>query len=388
MKPNKKYNKMFLYAIGIVAVACAFLSLLLHFSYVKGLLFGFLSALKPVVYALIFVFCVGGIVNTYSSFFSKRINGKATVVKVLSVVLGYLTFLLIITALLIIVVLPLVNSYSDILTRIPEYLVGAKVWVSETIKSIPVLSEQSDKIMDYINESLNFSYDSIQKYVPVVMTMVNELLSETSSIIIGFIISIYIVCSGAYISRVRDRLVGAFLSRDRAERTHDALVRIYGLFTDFFSSRLLYSLIIGIIFYIVLWVMDVPLYSFVSIMIGVLVFVPVVGTMLAFALSTFFVFITSYRLVLWFVCVFLVIMLIGYFVLGKYIIRRNVKTTVTASLISVLVFSGLFGTVGAVLAIPVYLSCKLVFKSMLESLERKQAKRMSDTDEFGEDEIN
>lgn len=380
---------MLLYAIGIVAVACAFLSVLLHFSYVKGLFFGLLSALKPVVYALIFVFCVSGIVNSLSSFFGKRIKGakySSAVVKVLSVTFGYLTFLLIIAALLVIVVLPLVNSYSDILSKIPEYLSGAKAWVSDIISSVPLLSEQSERIMEYINESLNFSYDSIQKYVPVFMSAVNVLLSETSSILIGFIISIYIVCSGAYISRVRDRLVGAFLSKDRAERTHDALVRIYGLFADFFSSRLLYSLIIGIVFYIVLWVMDVPLYSFVSIMIGVLVFVPVVGTMLAFAISTFFVFITSYKLVLWFVCVFIVIMLIGYFVLGRYVIKNSVRTTVTASLISVLIFSGLFGTVGAVLAIPVYLSCKLIFRSMLESIERRRAAVISDRDEFGEDE--
>ena len=391
MRQNKKYNKMFLYAIGIVAISCVFLAVLLHFSYVKGLLFGIFAALKPVAYALIFVFCVSGIVNALSSFFGKRIKGgvhSETIVKTLSVVFGYLFFLLIIAALLVIVVLPLVNSYSDILIRIPEYLSGARAWVSDAISSVPILSGQSERIMDYISESLNFSYDSIQKYVPVVMSAVNALLSETSSILVGFIISIYIVCSGRYISRVRDRLVGAFLSRDRAQRTHEALVKIYGFFNDFFSSRLLYSLVIGIVFYIVLWIMDVPLYSFVSIMIGVLVFVPVVGTMLAFALSTFFVFITSYRLVLWFVCVFIVVMLIGYFVFGRYIIRSSVKTTVTASLISVLIFSGLFGTIGAVLAIPVYLSCKLVFSSMLESIERKRARIDSEAEEFGEEEAS
>ena len=131
--------------------------------------------------------------------------------------------------------------------------------------------------------------------------------------------------------------------------------------------------------------MEIPLYSFISIMIGVLVFVPVVGTIIAFALSTFFVFITSYNLVLWFIVVYTVILLIGYLVLGKYIIRENVRTTVTASLIAVLVFYGLLGTIGAVLAIPVYLSCKLAFKSLLISLENRREAKNSEREELEDD---
>ena len=388
MRMDKKYNKMFFYALGIVAVACAFLSLLLNFSYVKGFAIDVFFAFKPVLYAVIFVFCVGGLVNTYYSFFEKRmVKGKRTALaaKVLSVVLGYLSFLLIIAALLIIVVLPLVSSYSDILAKIPEYISNAKLWLKDTVTSIPLLSHQSEEIMDYINDSLNFSYDSLQKYAPTFMGMINKLLSEASNILLGLIISIYIVCSRGYISKVRDRLVRAFLSEDMAERTHRAMVSIYGYFTDFFSCRLLYSLIIGIVFYIVLWAMEIPLYSFISIMIGVLVFVPVVGTIIAFALSTFFVFITSYNLVLWFIVVYTVILLIGYLVLGKYIIRENVRTTVTASLIAVLVFYGLLGTIGAVLAIPVYLSCKLAFKSLLISLENGREAKNSEREELEDD---
>ena len=385
---DKKYNRMFFYALGIVAAACTFLAVLLNFSYVKGFIIDVFSAFKPVMYAVIFVFCVGGIVNTYYSFFEKRIvKGKhsALAAKVLSVVLGYLSFLLIIVALLIIVVLPLVSSYSDILARIPDYISNAKLWLKDTVQSIPLLSHQSEEIMAYINDTLNFSYDSLQKYAPALMGMINKLLSEASNILLGLIISIYIVCSRGYISKVRDRLVRAFLSEDMAERTHRAMVSIYGYFTDFFSCRLLYSLIIGIVFYIVLWAMKIPLYSFISIMIGVLVFVPVVGTLIAFALSTFFVFITSYKTALWFVVVYTVILLIGYLVLGKFIIRDNVRTTVTASLIAVLVFCGLLGTIGAVLAIPVYLSCKLAFNSLLVALENRREEKNRARDELDDD---
>ncbi len=382
-RTNDKLNKLFLYGTGIVLAACAFLALLLNFGYVKGAFLALLSALKPVVYALIFVFCVSGIVNMYSSFFERafsKFKKKDILAKILSVTLGYLTFLLIIAALLIIVILPLVSSYSEIIANIPGYITSAKDWVRETISSVPILSGQSDRIMDYINESLNFSYDSIRKYVPAVMEIVNKLLSEASNMLLGLIISIYIICSRRYIERVKNRLVHAFLSDDKAQKAHDATYTIYGYFTDFFSGRLLYSLVIGIVFYVVLWIMDIPMYSFISIMIGVLVFVPVIGTVLALGLSAFFVFITSYRLVFWFFAVFTVILLLGYLVLQKYIIKQNVRTTVTASLVSVLVLWGLIGTTGAVLAVPVYLSSKLLFKNALNAIEQRK-KNTSEEDE-------
>ena len=374
-RTNSKLNKMFLYGIGIVLVACAFLCLLLNFGYVKSAIFAFLSALKPVVYALIFVFCVSGIVNMYTGFFDRvfaKFTKKELLSKIVSVTLGYLTFVLIIAALLVIVILPLISSYSDIVSKIPDYITSAKDWVRETVSTIPILSRQSDRIMDYINESLNFSYDSIQKYVPVVMEFVNKLLSEASSMLLGLIISIYIICSRGYIEKVKNRLVHAFLSDEKAQKAHNATKTIYGFFTDFFSGRLLYSLVIGIVFYVVLWIMDIPMYSFISIMIGVLVFVPVIGTVLAFGLSAFFVFITSYRLVFWFVAVFTATLLVGYLTLQKYIIKHSVRTTVTASLVSVLVLYGLIGTTGAILAIPVYLSAKLLFKNALDAIEEKK----------------
>jgi hypothetical protein len=54
----------------------------------------------------------------------------------------------------------------------------------------------------------------------------------------------------------------------------------------------------------------------------------------------------------------------------------------------VLVLYGLVGTTGAVLAIPVYLSAKLVFKNILKVIEhkKKNAASRADEDSFEEDE--
>ncbi len=383
---NERANRILFYALAVLFAAVLFLAVLLHFEYVKNSFLNFLSAIKPVLYAIVIVFCVNGMVNMYQSFFSRFLyKGKKSraACKILSVTFGYFTLLMILAALLIIVFLPLVKSYSEVLPNIPAYIANAKEWIRSTIDSVPILSGESDKIMGYIDESLNLSYDSISKYAPVVMEYLNKILSEASNMLLGLIISIYIVCSLDFINRVRRRLVHAFLTEDKAHKVHDFLISVYGYFADFFSGRLLYSLIIGIVFYIVLWIMDVPLYSFISIMIGVLVFVPVIGTVVAFGISFFLVFITSYRLALWFAVVFTVVLLFGYIFLQKYIIKESVRASITASVISVLVIQGFFGHGGAVIAVPLYLTVRLATVNILSARERKNSEK---TKTDGEDE--
>ena len=371
-KRNDKLKKPFLYGLAIVAISCAFLCLLLNLSYVKGFVVAVLTAFKPVVYALIFVFCVGGIVDKYAAAFSRafsKMKKGALLTKILSVVLGYLTLILIVAVLLAIVIWTVVDASADILDKIPQYLANAKAWVSDFLGSVDFLAGQSENIMNNINESF-LSFESIMDYGETILPVVGKIFSEMSSILLGLIISIYIICSREFLGRIKDRMVHAFLTDEHAERAHNVTHTIYGYFTDFFSRRLLYSLIVSAAFYLVLFIMRIPL--FIAIMIGVLVFVPVVGTILAFALSAFFVFITMGQYVLWFIVVFTALMLTGYLVLQKRIIKESVRTTVTASLVSVIVLYGLFGTVGAILAIPVYLSSKLLLKNLLESIEIKR----------------
>lgn len=374
---NDKVQTIFVYALIVMAIAAAFLCLLLNFDVVWNILSSFILAFRPIIYAVIFVFCVGGLVRSFEKLFTKLfVKGKKTAVlcKVLSVTLGYLVFLIIIALLAVIVVLPIVNSYSEIFASVPVYLENASKWIEGTLRSIPIISEQSDKIMQHINDSLNISYDSISKYAPIAMGWLNKLISEASSMLLGLIISIYMICSLSYIERVKNRLVHAFISDEKAERAHNAIEAVKGYFSDHFSGRVLYCLVIGMIFYVVMWIMGIPFYSFLSTMIGILGFVPVIGTLTGFGISLFFVFVTKYEMALWYIICYIAITAFGFLFLQKKIIKESARPSVTASLASVLIMQGFFGTFGAVLAIPVYLSIKYLFFMALEMFEEKKAK--------------
>ncbi len=373
---NEKYTKIFLCALAVLFVSMLFLGFVLNFSFFKGIILAFASACKPVVYAVLIVFFVNGIISFYAKLFARlfvKFKKRDTLCKVFSVVLGYITFIAVIAAMLIIVIVPSVSSCAKLIEKIPEYIVGAKAWIEETVKNIPILAGESEKILEYINGSFSFSYDSITEYAPMVMGAANKILSEASNLLIGFIISIYITVSSEYINRVKNRLVHAFLSEEKSKQVHDYIFSIYGFFAKYFSGRALYAIIMWIVFYILMWALGIEFYSVISLIIAVLTMIPVVGTVIAFSLSIFFVLITSFNTVIPFAIITFVLMILAKTLLQKRIMHKSVRTSLTASLVSVLVMYGLFGTVGALVAVPVYLSIKLVIKGMISAREEKQS---------------
>ena len=386
---NEKYTKVFMIALGILAVSILLLAFVLNFDYFKGLLHSFLSACKPVIYALLIVFCVGGIISAYKKLFLKlfkKCKSKETLSKIFSVALGYLTLLVVLAAMLIIVVVPFVSSCAKLVDAAPAYIDSAYKWIGETLKSIPFLEGESDKILEYINGSFTLSYDSITEYAPVIVGAANRIISEASNLLIGFIISIYIVISSDYILRIRHRLVHALLSEEKAKKAHSYTTSVYGFFTKYFSGRVLYAIIVWIVFYLSMWVLGIEFYSVISLIIAALTFVPVVGTVLAFGISVFFVLIASYKMLLPFVLIFIGVMLLGKILLQPRIIHTSVRASLTASTIAVLAMYGLFGTVGAIVAVPVYLSIKLLLEEILSSREAKKEKLIKESAEETEQE--
>ncbi len=378
---NEKYTRIFVCALAILFVAILFLGFVLNFEYFKAIASAFLSACKPVVYAVLVVFCVNGIINTYNKLFLKlfkKSKKKEALSRLFSVVLGYITLIVLIAAMMIIVIVPFISSCAKLVEAVPEYIVGAKAWIEDTIRALPFLSGESEKILEYINGSFSLSYDSITEYAPIVMGVANKIFSEASNLLIGFIISIYIVVSSDYINRVKNKLVHAFLSEKNAQKVHDYIYSVYGYFTKYFSGRALYAIIVWIVFYIVMWALGIEFYSVISLIIAALTFAPVVGIVIAFGISTFFVLIAAWGMTVPFALIFIVIMSLGTFLLQKRIIHESVRASITASLISVLAMYGLFGTVGALVAVPVYLSIKLLVCEILSSKEAKNSNSEKD----------
>ncbi len=379
-----KAGQISFYVIVCVLILSVLVSLWINLTGVLAFLRGCLSVLAPLIYALVFVL----IVNPVVRFFREKVfafltkdkpersekskKRRAVLARVLSIICAYLILLVLISAVIVIVFVPLFQSIEDIQTIIPYYLNSATDWIDKTIAGSKLFSAQHDDIMTYVNESLQVSSDRIQSAIPVLLNSVRAFVSEATAIVIGLIISVYVIASFDYLRRIRDKIMAALFEPAATERILRRTRVIHTIFSGYLTGRLLCSVALELVFFFILWMLKIPFYSVISILMGALAFVPVAGTILSFAFGVFLCLIFSPARAAWCALIFFLVFLADYFLLQPLVIRQEARSPVLLSLVAVIVAYTLFGVIGALIAVPVALVIRRLARSLLAARMQKK----------------
>ncbi len=375
----KKLDKTLLiyagYILAAVAVIAFVLGVWLNSSAVLSFLMTVIRVFSPVFYAFLVFLIVYPVFlyfrdKVFLFLAKKKQNVKLR--KTLSVISSYLVYLLLVAAAFVIILVPLAGNISDLQTQIPSFVRSAINFVDNALSGIPFLADSKDNIISYIRDTLTISVDSVQVLLPEVLSVSEVVFSEAASILVGIIISIYLITSVEYLEGLRDKLFAAYLQPAVIAEIHRIANYIYTSFAYFITGRLMHSVIMWISSYLILLALGVPFQSVISIVIGFLSFVPIAGTVLAFAVGVIFTFILSpARGVIFMFLLFILMLLIRIF-LQPLFINEQVMASVGLSVLSEVVCYGIFGVPGALLAVPVALSAKFLIKEAVVWIEEKR----------------
>ena len=261
-------------------------------------------------------------------------------------------------AVIVIVFVPLAQSIDELEVMIPSAVSSTLGWIESLVNRTELSAEQKKTVIDYVNNLLIFSPTAVQSIITKVVTYATNVLSETFNVIIGFIISIYFIVSMDYLKGLRDRIMNAFLSEERASRIRSGWRFVYRTFSDFITGRLVYSIILGIVLFFVLLIFNIPFYSVISIAMGMVAFVPVLGTVLSCALGACLCLIFKPQLAVWCLLVFFAVFVLLRIFVQPYIVKKHVLASVGLSVFAVIIMFALFNVVGAIFAVPTFLVLK------------------------------
>ena len=373
---SDKYIKTLLFAVGCVVITALFLSLLLNFGAVVDFFESAIGVLSPVLYAIVAVLLINPSVHLFEEKFYPLLIKKAKkerpkLRRALSVLSAYLLFTILFLAVIIIVIVPVTENAGLLQTKIPGAIRSTVSWIEKTIDSYEFLAPQKDVIMEHIENSFIFSPTLVQNLIGKVIGYTTSILSETFSVIIGIIISVYIIFSMESLKALRDKIMRAYLSDAISSEIRHCAREAYRIFSDFFTGRLMYSITIGIAFFYVLFFTKVPFYSVISIAMGIVAFVPVCGTILSYIVGVGLCLLFDPQDAGLCAFIFFVIFLLGRLVLQPNLIKKNATASVGLSIVAVLIMYALFDVVGALIAIPVFISVK---RYLIHRISSKKAK--------------
>lgn len=369
-RPNPKFEKYWYAGITAFLVLSAALAVWVIFSNLHvlgGVVSAVNSALFPVYIGLIIAYLLSPLVNKAERFIFlplfRRLIKKDQKAKGLargfSVTLVLLSSVLIIFCLVMLVVPEVVNSISSLINNLPGYYQNLLIWGEDVFKSNPKLTELFQTYSEVIYENLlswlqDFILPNSTKFLDVVTDGVVNAVNVVLNIFIGLIVSIYLMSSKENFCALGKRLMYTVFSYERVNSILDVLRETHTIFAKFISGKIVDSLIVGVLTFIIMSIAGIPYTILISVIIGVTNVIPFFGQYIGIIPSAVLVFIASPFKGVVFLVLIIVLMQFDGNVLGPKILGDSIGLKSFWILFSILFFGSLFGLLGMLCAVPVF----------------------------------
>lgn len=328
--------------------------------------FGMLARIaQPILYGL----AIGYLMNPIMMFFERWLLKLADVrggkkkfrrlIRTVSSILAVLVFILMIATLLSMVIPEVSENVSILVDTMPaqinSFLVHLSDWEFGNPEITAILENYlitaADWFQDWLKNSL---LPQTKDYVATVTSGVINVLVAFKNIVIGLIVSIYVMCEKENFEGQSKKIVFAFFPARAANQIIQLFHTTNDIFGGFIKGKLLDSLIIGIICYIVLTIIKMPYTLLVSVIVGVTNIIPFFGPFIGAIPSAFLILLADPLYALYFVIFVVILQQVDGNIIGPKILGDSTGLSSFWVMFAILIGSGLFGVMGMLLGCPVF----------------------------------
>ena len=363
-KPQKKpYVYGMLAGFGAISLSVLFFFILFRAQNIYGVVNNVVKILMPFIYGGVIAYLLCPMCNLYSDFFSRKLPGKlAKWAEPIAITLSLLTFALIVYLLIIMVVPQLVNSVVSIWNELPGEVENLFNWIQETYGD----SVEAEKLLAYLNASYDTIYSTVDSWVeetlvPSITSIVGGVgmgvwraLIFLKNLIIGVIAAMYLLGHRKLFKRQGVLIIRSALRPKWADLVLEEIAFIDKMFGGFVEGKIVDSLIIGVLCYIGCRIFHFPNPLLISAIIGVTNVIPFFGPFLGAIPATLLILMESPIQALWFALFVLVLQQLDGNVIGPLILGDATGVSSFWVLFSILLFGGLWGIVGMIVAVPLF----------------------------------
>lgn len=277
------------------------------------------------------------------------------------------------------------ESVENIVKRSGTYYKNVQTYLSNLAARYP-------KEAAVVERNWNYYYDDIIKWrdnvvIPAVQewfmnayTKILKGISAVWNIIIGLIISIYIIASKEKLSAQFKKVFFAIFSTENANRLIKNLKFANDKFSGFIVGKIIDSLIIGIITLICCFIFKFDYPVLIALIVGVSNLIPFFGPIFGAIPCIVLLFMINPIKALWFLLFIVVLQLFDGNVLGPKILGDSTGVSGLWVIVSITIFGGIWGVPGMIIGVPLFAVLYAAFKTIIEKKleEKKLSKETKD----------
>ena len=382
-KLRQQFNRGMTYFLVIVACILVYFAML-RVEAISNTLSKILSILKPVLYGCGIAYLLNPIVKSIDAYLVPVLEKymKKEKAKKVSRSIGVIVALVV----LITVVSTLINMLiPELITSIRNLIFTLPAQINQLVKEINNIQLDDSTTTAVLKNAMNEASASLQKWMRTdLLDKVNEvmthltvglytLIMEMFHAVIGVIVSVYILFGKETFINQSKKAAYAIFPAERANLLIHIAVKTNEIFGGFIIGKMIDSIIIGILCFIGTSILKMPYAMLVSVIVGVTNVIPFFGPFIGAIPSGILVLLVSPIQCLVLLIWILVLQQFDGNILGPKILGNSTGLASFWVLFSILIFGGLFGFVGMIIAVPGFaVIYDLVNKAVNHSLRMKR----------------
>ncbi len=391
MLPNSEKHpqfKKYFYAFLVIAASVLMFFVLMYMSSIYETVKSIVSVLSPIIWGLVMAYVLNPVMSFFERAlkkpFSKAVKKETavhTITRSFSLFLTMTLFLAVIVFLGYMVIPELYTSISNLVVTLPgeisdlaDNLIG---YVDNFVSSETIVRTVTDFVSNWVKTDLAAT---VNRWAPMVASGVMIAFGFIADFFIGFVVCIYFLYRKEHFIGGAKKVVCALFKKESTVNTiFDTVRHSHEAFGGFFSGKLLDSLIVGFLTFIVMMVFDLPYPLLVSVVIGITDIIPVFGPFIGAIPSALLILLVDPIKALIFIAAIVVIQQIDGNILAPKIIGETTGLSSFWTIFAITVGGGFFGIVGMIVGVPAFVVIYDIVSDLInKSLKNKNLPTQTD----------
>lgn len=390
IKFEKKYVEIGIISFLVIAAALLLYYFLFHHTTFFVALSNVFKIISPVIYGFIMAFLMTPVLNYIENKIIKvlfvkwhiDIVKKKKMIRAISLIITIVFVVTIFYAFFAMVIPRVKDSIVSIINQFDVYINNFEKWLDKFFSNNPNVAKNFDTFMDnYAVEIERFLKDNVLGKVEVLVKNVSVnlfgVLKALWNLIIGFIISIYILVSKETFAGQSKKIMYAVFQKKSANNIVEAGRFINKTFMGFISGKIIDSAIIGCLCFIGTTLIGTPHALLVSVIVGVTNIIPFFGPFLGAIPCILLILIIEPIQALYFVFFIFLLQQLDGNVIGPKILGDSTGLSGFWVIFAITLFGGLYGVGGMIIGVPF---CAIVYAGVRLLVNNRLEKKAMNTD--------
>lgn len=384
---REKYHRYIYWGVTafvVSALLVALIFLIINWEKAKGIMSLLKGILAPIIYGAVLAYLLTPIYNRaydktrdLTAGMKLQEKNRDSLSRVAGTVVSLAVLIAVVTGLISMLIPQLIESIRGIVDALPSSVANLNAWLGHLLANNP---EVEATVMTYYNQGVEWIWNWVSNDL---IPNMNNILSGLSSgimsavnmvmdLLIGLIVMVYLLNMKGTLLTQAKMIIYGLLPLKAANKVIEECRYVHFVFGGFIIGKLLDSLIIGIMSFVLLNFMKMPYVLLVSVIIGVTNVIPFFGPFIGAIPSAFLILLVSPRQCMYFIIFIVLLQQFDGNILGPKILGDSTGLSSFWVLFSILLFGGLFGFVGMIIGVPTFAVIYRLTREVTASLLEKK----------------